>query len=120
MLLFIFFPLSQVLLFYIIQIHLMLLFIIMSFAMSILNYKFKYISCYYLSRKRIEPFKKTFIQIHLMLLFIKCRADRRIGRSLFKYISCYYLSRLIPTMETRMIYSNTSHVIIYRIPYYYG
>ena len=32
----------------------------------------------------------------------------------FKYISCSYLSWLLPTMQTSITNSNTSHVLIYR------
>ena len=56
--------------------------------------KFKYISCYCLST---------------------LAAPLRSYRSTFKYISCYCLSCFLTTASNRMAYSNTSHVIVYRI-----
>ena len=57
------------------------------------------------------------IQIHLMLLFIQSNPFRRGRHTKFKYISCYCLSRplLFPSLSQQD--SNTSHVIVYRIPY---
>ena len=53
------------------------------------------------------------IQIHLMLLFIAINPKATETSSTFKYISCYYLSKEKHIVMERIIYSNTSHVIIY-------
>ena len=76
-----------------IQIHLMLLFIAVAKSSPLAAARFKYISCYCLSRRRQEPGGLRRIQIHLMLLFIRRKRQ---------------------TLPLRK-YSNTSHVIVYRV-----
>ena len=56
-----------------------------------------------------------YIQIHLMLLFI-CQEKKHPAReSAFKYISCYCLSLSPCNLGVIHSYSNTSHVIVYRL-----
>ena len=76
-----------------IQIHLMLLFIAWPCQAGLDVDLFKYISCYCLSKLRLQSRKTFYIQIHLMLLFI----DRS-------------TSSPMPDSD-----SNTSHVIVYRL-----
>ena len=77
---------------YIISIHLMLLFISASQYVVFFAPLFQYISCYCLSCH--------FIICHYI-------------RSLFQYISCYCLSAYIWNYATKEDYFNTSHVTVY-------
>ncbi len=52
-----------------IQIHLMLLFNSNALAYKLCTNRFKYISCYYLTREKDRDKNWEVIQIHLMLLF---------------------------------------------------
>ena len=101
--------------------------------------RFKYISCYCLSRCPKGPWKFCRIQIHLMLLFIggsdvygwvdsafkyiSCyclslsMAQFFISAAKFKYISCYCLSNFKLLHSSFNLYSNTSHVIVYLVFY---
>ena len=54
------------------------------------------------------------IQIHLMFLFIINVVQYCNWYRLFKYISCSYLSEAAMKMFCYHLYSNTSHVLIYR------
>ena len=98
-----------------IQIHLMLLFIISECRHRLGNLLFKYISCYCLSQPSDIRKSISKIQIHLMLLFISNRLHKQIYIIIFKYISCYCLSANIENCSFCTNYSNTSHVIVYRL-----
>ena len=49
-----------------------------------------------------------------MFLFIGCSSNFSISFSTFKYISCFYLSAGTSVLLACLMYSNTSHVFIYR------
>ena len=93
MLLFIRRTCNTVLLLWIIQIHLMLLFICSLDLESQKIVEFKYISCYCLSSLPVS---------------------NHAGKKRFKYISCYCLSLLMFQYDCMQPYSNTSHVIVYQ------
>ena len=58
--------------------------------------RFKYISCYCLSRSHSAFASCAAIQIHLMLLFIMNELANMVNDYIFKYISCYCLSPWSP------------------------
>ncbi len=76
-------------------------------------FKFKYISCSYLSGKRHRAGVQYQIQIHLMFLFINSFIPTVPLHPLFKYISCSYLSYTVAYRCVCSYNSNTSHVLIY-------
>ena len=75
-----------------IQIHLMLFFILVDEEVQKLLTRFKYISCYSLSRQKEGNHGRGDIQIHLMLFFINPAYGCLSQFCQFKYISCYSLS----------------------------
>ena len=79
-----------------IQIHLMFLF------------SFGFGRCYRFTRN---------IQIHLMFLFIKKCEFCGANVYKFKYISCSCLSVLAILVTAELLYSNTSHVLVYPFPF---
>ena len=68
--------------------------------------------------RRMTAYKEILkIQIHLMFLFIGCPYKYGATGPEFKYISCSYLSFLRTLQYQHVYYSNTSHVLIYRVVY---
>ncbi len=102
-------------LFFRIQIHLMLLFIYLMCRCTISGISFKYISCYCLSGFSKTRPQTVQIQIHLMLLFISHTHNIVILPPIFKYISCYCLSLPSHGQYITQANSNTSHVIVYQV-----
>ena len=117
-----------------ISIHLMLLFILISFFPFIrfvhfntshvtvypvptrfffILFKFQYISCYCLSLSSFLLIESPLISIHLMLLFIDVGDLWTQGSSGFQYISCYCLSRRSFLVSSGSWHFNTSHVTVY-------
>ena len=114
----------------------MFLFIFEESIFLIESFRFKYISCSYLSDMKngagvYERHSNTshvliyrkgagagrlylLIQIHLMFLFIMFANPENNGEMIFKYISCSYLSKTRMAASIANEYSNTSHVLIYR------
>ena len=96
-----------------ISIHLMLLFIVETFFISVLINLFQYISCYCLSKRGIRVYGTYSISIHLMLLFIKVLHPNGLSLAVFQYISCYCLSHSGESRFRKIHYFNTSHVTVY-------
>ena len=100
--------------FYIVSIHLMLLFIGFYYGEPEFEYTFQYISCYSLSGILSGgTYGRLFVSIHLMLLFIDIINAIYLMTGKFQYISCYSLS-----MDLEQFYGlqggfNTSHVTLY-------
>ena len=76
---------------------------------------FKYIPCFYLSATGAIILNQKCIQIHPMFLFIPPIKLRLPPSLSFKYIPCFYLSTRKKALPVIALYSNTSHVFIYRI-----
>ena len=85
-----------------------------SYMVSLPSALFKYISCYCLSGQapRTSIFCLQFKYISCYCLSIMYSDFRKEVR-IFKYISCYCLSRKELEGKGSLLYSNTSHVIVY-------
>ena len=79
---------------------------------------FQYISCYSLSNRCFKDCPKTQVSMHLMLLFIYCRTSLLGNIKSFQYISCYSLSEQGERTASVRCRFNTSHVTLYRNPYF--
>ena len=119
-----------------ISIHLMFLFITITYLHQSVRKPFQYISCSYLSStitmlKIYYPHFNTShvliyhrkgricclqikISIHLMFLFIPFELASRLSGEKFQYISCSYLSKRLSNLFAISSHFNTSHVLIYR------
>ena len=100
--------------FYIVSIHLMLLFIADRQHGKILLLSFQYISCYSLSFSGGKYGNQRNVSIHLMLLFIQKVAEGSGKKCKFQYISCYSLSGFVQYPIFNCNSFNTSHVTLYR------
>ena len=100
--------------YFLVSIHLMLLFIVFKTAHGYDKSLFQYISCYSLSTCRGEIHTHEHVSIHLMLLFIEGDRIAYTYSVMFQYISCYSLSHVKWRKKKENYCFNTSHVTLYR------
>ena len=101
--------------FYIVSIHLMLLFIIKMQLKKVIEYygfNTSHITLYQIWESSCN--RNTNVSIHLMLLFIGLLQSNSEPHSPFQYISCYSLSVTGNTYGAKDVRFNTSHVTLYR------
>ena len=101
--------------FYIVSIHLMLLFIgvIFNSCRWCKRFNTSHVTLYPSLERRSSWY--TIVSIHLMLLFIPKGTILKVFWIGFQYISCYSLSEMKRSMNGIRICFNTSHVTLYHL-----
>ena len=97
-----------------VSIHLMLLFISMGHIPTTPPMLFQYISCYSLSRRKLQQGFRILVSIHLMLLFI-CMAYRLTGQKTCfntSHVTLYQINT--KSQDALLKCFNTSHVTLYQ------